>query len=92
MPVEVQMQSQHDFDTEIPNWATPWAAGWSKMRANSSVPSKRPHRVDFEHRQRVLMRPQPQHSLLRIRTIGVVASSAAAAVWVVAIAWLQIGA
>jgi hypothetical protein len=38
------------------------------------------------------MRPQPQPSVRRIKAIGVAASSTAAAVWVAAIVWLQIGA
>lgn len=83
------MRSQPDFSGQTLQWAAPGPAGW---RADFPIQLERQRRSNSERRNRVLVRPQPQTSLRRIRAIGFAASSAATAIWFAAIAWWQIGA
>lgn len=60
----------------IPRWSAPWAAGWSDMDA------------DGQRNARDRLHVLPKNSQRRIQVIGVAASSLAATVWLLAIAWL----
>jgi len=71
----------------IPRWACPWSAGWSGMH-KASAPNYEQELLSLTSRARSAAENElPKNARRRIQRIGVAATGAAAAVWLLGVAW-----
>lgn len=70
-----------------PRWAGPWAAGWTGMQ--SQLPSSGERRSgSIADNGRPRLHTLPLNTRRRIQRIGVAATSLAATVWLLGVAWV----